>query len=73
MGSVIQIENLSKKYIIGHQQTERYLTFRDALASKLRTAGEAPDSSFPIVFRSAHDGYGANRRIVGLKRHFPEN
>jgi lipopolysaccharide transport system ATP-binding protein len=32
MSSVITIENLSKKYIIGHQKRERYTTLRDTLA-----------------------------------------
>jgi len=33
MSSVISVENLSKKYIIGHQKQERYTTLRDALAN----------------------------------------
>lgn len=33
MSSVIRIENLSKKYIIGHQKQERYTTLRDVLAN----------------------------------------
>lgn len=32
MPSVISVENLSKKYIIGHQKQERYTTLRDVLA-----------------------------------------
>ncbi|MEQ1667455.1 MAG: ATP-binding cassette domain-containing protein, partial [Sulfuriferula sp.] len=32
MSSVISVENLSKKYIIGHQKRERYTTLRDILA-----------------------------------------
>ena len=31
MSSVISVENLSKKYIIGHQKQERYTTLRDVL------------------------------------------
>jgi len=34
VSTVIKIENLSKKYIIGHQQQERYLTLRDTIAQK---------------------------------------
>jgi lipopolysaccharide transport system ATP-binding protein len=30
----IQIQSLSKKYIIGHQEQESYLTFRDTIAQK---------------------------------------
>src|SRR5450759_3241843 len=33
MSSVISVENLSKKYIIGHQKQERYTTLRDVLAN----------------------------------------
>jgi len=33
MSSVITVENLSKKYIIGHQKRERYTTLRDVLAN----------------------------------------
>lgn len=32
MSSVIAVENLSKKYIIGHQKRERYTALRDVLA-----------------------------------------
>ena len=31
--TVIRIENLGKKYIIGHQQQERYTTLRDVIAN----------------------------------------
>lgn len=33
MSSVISVENLSKKYIIGHQKQERYTTLRDVLTN----------------------------------------
>ena len=33
MSSVISVENLSKKYIIGHQRQERYTALRDVLAN----------------------------------------
>lgn len=32
--TVIQVENLGKRYIIGHQPQERYKTLRDAIAAK---------------------------------------
>ena len=32
MSSVISVENLSKKYIIGHQRQERYTALRDVLS-----------------------------------------
>ncbi len=33
MSTVIAVENLSKKYIIGHQKRERYTALRDVLAN----------------------------------------
>jgi lipopolysaccharide transport system ATP-binding protein len=36
MASVISVENLSKKYIIGHQKQERYTTLRDAIANEAK-------------------------------------
>lgn len=36
MATIIKVENLSKKYIIGHQKQERYLTLRDTLGQKLK-------------------------------------
>jgi lipopolysaccharide transport system ATP-binding protein len=51
MSPVITVENISKKYIIGHQAQERYTTLRDALANgakrftdKLRHPFAAPES-----------------------------
>ncbi|MGZ8947172.1 MAG: ABC transporter ATP-binding protein, partial [Methylococcaceae bacterium] len=41
MTSIITVENLSKKYIIGHQRQEHYTTFRDVLANGVkRTVGK---------------------------------
>jgi hypothetical protein len=36
MSPVITVENLSKKYIIGHQKQEGYTTLRDVLANGAR-------------------------------------
>ena len=33
MSPVISVENLSKKYIIGHQKQERYTALRDVLVN----------------------------------------
>jgi lipopolysaccharide transport system ATP-binding protein len=51
MSSVISVENLSKKYIIGHQKQEGYTTLRDVLANgarritnKLRHPFAAPET-----------------------------
>jgi lipopolysaccharide transport system ATP-binding protein len=40
MSTVIKIENLSKKYIIGHQRQERYTALRDVIMHKLRGVGQ---------------------------------
>ncbi len=35
--TVIRVENLGKKYVIGHQKQERYTTLRDAIADRARS------------------------------------
>ena len=40
MTTAIKIENLSKKYVIGHQKQERYTALRDVMMHKLRGIGE---------------------------------
>lgn len=35
---IIQVENLSKKFIIGHQKTERYTALRDVIANNIKGA-----------------------------------
>jgi lipopolysaccharide transport system ATP-binding protein len=40
MSTVIKIEHLSKKYVIGHQKRERYTALRDVMMHKLRGLGE---------------------------------
>ncbi len=35
--TVIRVENLSKRYVIGHQRQERYTTLRDAIANGARS------------------------------------
>jgi len=37
--TVIRVENLSKKYIIGHQKQERYVSLRDAVDDKVKSFG----------------------------------
>ena len=36
---VIRVENLSKKYIIGHQKQERYTSLRDTITDKVKSFG----------------------------------
>ena len=37
--TVIRVENLSKKYVIGHER-ERYISLRDVIASKVKSIGQ---------------------------------
>ncbi len=34
---VIRVENLSKKYMIAHQEVDRHLTLRDVIAKRMRS------------------------------------
>ncbi len=38
--TAIKIENLSKKYVIGHQKRERYTALRDVMMHKMRGVGQ---------------------------------
>ena len=42
MSTVIKVENLSKKYIIGHQHKERYQTLRDELVNGVKNTFKTP-------------------------------
>ena len=64
MAPVISVENLSKKYIIGHQKQERYTTLRDVLANgakrftdKLRHPLAVPQND------SAHEEFWALKDV----------
>jgi len=37
--TVIRVENLGKKYIIGHQKQERYTALRDVITNKVKSVG----------------------------------
>src|SRR5205809_5588247 len=43
MSVVIKSEHLSKKYIISHQQKEKYVTLRDVIAKKARSLFKSRD------------------------------
>lgn len=38
--TIIQVENLSKKYIIGHQKQEKYTALRDVIANTAKSLGQ---------------------------------
>jgi hypothetical protein len=48
MSPVITVENLSKKYIIGHQKRERYTTPREAIANGAKDFGVKTGTTFRI-------------------------
>lgn len=59
MGTVIQVEGLSKKYILSHQKKEKYYTFRDVMADAVKNLGRKVLS--PFSSRSQHSVLGATR------------
>jgi len=47
MEAIIKVENLSKKYVLSHQQGERYVALRDVMANRMRAIfGSRKDKSF---------------------------
>ena len=38
---IVKVEGLSKKYLLSHQQTARYSTFRESIESSIRSAAQA--------------------------------
>lgn len=47
MSTAIQVQALSKSYMIGHQHKWRYLTLRDVISSKLRALGNGGRADAP--------------------------
>lgn len=58
--TVIRVENLGKKYIIGHQRRERYTTLRDMMTEKARSLGQ-------IFSRNGKDDDPAHEEFWALK------
>ncbi len=54
MGTVIQVENLSKSYLIGHQSREPYLALRDVMVETVKNAGRR-------ILHPMKAGSGGNR------------
>lgn len=52
MSKIIEVEQLSKSYQIGHQSSERYLAFRDVLASRAKSVARR----FLHPFKSTEGG-----------------
>jgi lipopolysaccharide transport system ATP-binding protein len=58
--TVIRVENLGKKYIIGHQRRERYTTLRDMMAEKARSFGQ-------MFRRNGKEDYPTHEEFWALK------
>lgn len=64
MNSIIQIENLGKRYIIGHQQSQgRYSTFRESVTESLKTAGQR----LSRTFSTGASGNGSREEFWALR------
>lgn len=72
MTDAILVEGLSKKYTIGHQAQEGYATFRDSLASGLRSTGShilAKLAGKPLIQSSRTEEFWALKDIeFGVKQ-----
>lgn len=55
--SVIKVDNLSKKYIIKHQNQERYTTLRDVMANKAKSFGRRVLSPFLSPRSVSHSSF----------------
>jgi lipopolysaccharide transport system ATP-binding protein len=64
--TVIKVENLSKRYVIGHQRQERYVTLRDAIANGARSLKQRffnPNQKFADP---AHEEFWALKGIINI-------
>ncbi|MDF5712687.1 MAG: ABC transporter ATP-binding protein, partial [Rhizonema sp. NSF051] len=60
--TVIQVENLGKKYIIGHQQQERYTALRDVIANRAKSLLK-PFQNSKSQTQNAHEEFWALKDI----------
>lgn len=64
MSSVITVENLSKRYIIGHQKRERYTTLRDVLTNGTKRLADKMRHPFaPPVNDPTHEEFWALKDV----------
>ncbi len=57
--TVIKVENLSKKYILGHQKQEQYTTLRDSIANGAKSLLKPFQRSKSQIFTSNSDEFWA--------------
>ena len=60
--SVIRVENLSKRYVIGHQKQERYTSLRDVLTDKVRSFGQVLNRKNKLEYPT-HDEFWALKNV----------
>jgi len=61
--TVIKVENLSKRYVIGHQRQERYSTLRDAIANSAKSLKQRFFNSSQKLDDPAHEEFWALRDV----------
>jgi len=55
MAPIIHIENISKKYLIGHQSREKYLTLRDRIGNMIGSMGKKRQGRYSEEFWALQD------------------
>ena len=65
MNSIIQVDHLGKRYILHHQQRERYIALRDVIANKFKTIGTTLKAavSEPSATRAAKEEFWALKDV----------
>ena len=61
--TVIQVENLGKKYTIAHQRQERYATFRDAIVQGVKLVSHVIKPRLNNGFRSKNEEFWALKDV----------
>ena len=67
MTTVIKAEGLSKKYVIGHDHKGRYLTLRDTITQKFRSACRTVVHPFLTSSGQSHTGWPRTEELWALK------
>jgi len=67
LSTVIDVENLSKKYILGHQRAEGYATLRDVLAGTVRDIGRRLRHPFLASARLLSDSHRSLEEFWALR------
>ena len=65
--TVIRVENLSKRYTIGHQRQEHYVALRDAIANTTRSLKQRFFNSNQKFEDPAHEDFWALQNIIDIR------